>query len=50
MSQDLLRNVENIARNKNIDKESIFQDLESAIVSAAQTFCRRAGQRNRRSY
>jgi N utilization substance protein A len=36
MSQDLLRNVENIARNKNIDKESIFQDLESAIVSAAR--------------
>lgn len=36
MSQELLRIVENIARDKNIDKESIFQDLESAMVSAVR--------------
>ncbi len=36
MNQELLRIVENIARDKNIDKESIFQDLESAMVSAAR--------------
>jgi N utilization substance protein A len=34
MNQDLLRIVENIARDKNIDKESIFTDLEEAMVSA----------------
>jgi N utilization substance protein A len=34
MSQELLRIVENIARDKNIDKESIFADLEEAMVSA----------------
>ncbi len=34
MNQDLLRNVDSIARDKNIDKESIFQDLEAAMVSA----------------
>jgi len=28
MNQELLRIVENIARDKNIDKESIFADLE----------------------
>jgi N utilization substance protein A len=36
MSQELLRIVENIARDKNIDKESIFMDLEEAMVSAAR--------------
>ena len=36
MSQELLRIVENIARDKNIDKESIFVDLEEAMVSAAR--------------
>lgn len=36
MNQELLRIVENIARDKNIDKESIFQDLEAAMVSAAR--------------
>jgi N utilization substance protein A len=36
MNQDLLRIVENIARDKNIDKESIFLDLEEAMVSAAR--------------
>ena len=36
MSQELLRIVENIARDKNIDKESIFIDLEEAMISAAR--------------
>lgn len=36
MNQELLRIIENIARDKNIDKESIFQDLESAMMSAAR--------------
>jgi N utilization substance protein A len=36
MSQELLRIVDNIAREKNIDRESIFVDLEEAMVSAAR--------------
>jgi transcription termination/antitermination protein NusA len=36
MNQELIRIVDNIARDKNIDKESIFSDLESAMVSAAK--------------
>jgi len=36
MSQELLRIVDSIARDKNIDKESIFADLEEAMVSAAR--------------
>ena len=36
MNQELLRVVDNIARDKNIDKESIFADLEEAMVSAAR--------------
>jgi N utilization substance protein A len=36
MNQELLRIVENIAKDKNIDKESIYQDLESAMISAAR--------------
>lgn len=36
MSQELIRIVENIARDKNIDSESIFVDLEEAMVSAAR--------------
>lgn len=36
MSQELLRIVENIARDKNIEKEAIFVDLEEAMVSAAR--------------
>jgi N utilization substance protein A len=36
MNQELLRIVENIARDKNIDKESIFVDLEEAMVSAVR--------------
>ncbi len=34
MSQELVRIVDNIARDKNVDKESIFVDLEEAMVSA----------------
>ena len=34
MNQELTRIVDNIARDKNIDKESIYQDLEAAMVSA----------------
>jgi len=34
MSQEVLRIVDSIARDKNIDKESIFADLEEAMVSA----------------
>jgi len=36
MSQELLRIVDNIARDKNIGKESIFVDLEEAMVSAVR--------------
>ena len=34
MSQELIRIVDNIAHDKNIDRESIFVDLEEAMVSA----------------
>lgn len=36
MNQELLRIVENIARDKNIDKEAVFADLEMAMISAAR--------------
>ena len=36
MNSELVRIVENIARDKNIDKESIFIDLEEAMVSATR--------------
>jgi len=36
MNQELLRIVDNISRDKNIDRESIFIDLEEAMVSAAR--------------
>lgn len=36
MSQELIRIVENISRDKNIDREFIFKDLEDAMVSAAR--------------
>ncbi len=36
MNQELVRIVDNIAHDKNIDKESIFVDLEEAMVSAAR--------------
>lgn len=38
MNQELIRIVDNIARDKNIDKESIFQDLEAAMISAARKY------------
>jgi N utilization substance protein A len=36
MNQELLRIVDSIARDKNIERESIFGDLEEAMVSAAR--------------
>lgn len=36
MNQDLIRIVDGIARDRNIDKESIFADLEAAMVSAVR--------------
>ncbi|MHC4456325.1 MAG: transcription termination factor NusA [Planctomycetota bacterium] len=36
MNQDLIRIVDNIAHDKKIDKESVFVDLEEAMVSAAR--------------
>jgi N utilization substance protein A len=34
MNQELLRIVESIARDKNIDKDVVFEDLEAAMISA----------------
>lgn len=36
MNTDLLRIVDSISRDKNIEKESVFQDLEAAMISAAR--------------
>jgi transcription termination/antitermination protein NusA len=36
MNQELVRIVENIARDKNIETESIFRDLEEAMISAVR--------------
>ncbi|MBN1765683.1 MAG: transcription termination/antitermination protein NusA [Sedimentisphaerales bacterium] len=36
MNVELLRTLDNIARDKNIDRESIFTDLEAAMESAAR--------------
>ncbi|MHC4068924.1 MAG: transcription termination factor NusA [Planctomycetota bacterium] len=36
MNQELLRIVENIARDKNIERESIFLDLEEAMISGVR--------------
>ncbi len=38
MNQDLLRLVDSIARDKNIEKESIFSDIEASLLSAARKF------------
>lgn len=38
MNQELVRIVDNIARDKNIDRESIFADLEEAMISAARKY------------
>ena len=34
MNQELLRIVDGLARDKNIDKETVFEDLEAAMMSA----------------
>ena len=36
MSSDLLRIVDGLSREKNIDRETVFQDLEAAMVFAAR--------------
>ena len=36
MSQELLRHIDAIARDRNVDKESLFTDIEQAMVSAAR--------------
>jgi len=36
MNTDLIRFVDSISRDKNIDKESVFLDLEAAMLSAAR--------------
>ena len=33
---ELLRGIDAISRDRNVDKESLFQDLEQALVSAAR--------------
>ncbi len=38
MNQELVRIVDNIARDKNIEREAIFQDLETAMVSAVKKY------------
>jgi N utilization substance protein A len=38
MNQDLLRIVDSIARDKNLDKESLFTDIEMSVLSAARKF------------
>jgi transcription termination/antitermination protein NusA len=38
MNQELVRIIDNIARDKNIDREALFTDLESAMVSATRKF------------
>ncbi len=36
MNTELIRFIDSISRDKNIEKESVFQDLEAAMVSAAR--------------
>ncbi|ARN57383.1 transcription termination factor NusA [Sedimentisphaera salicampi] len=38
MNQELVRIIENIARDKNIDLESLFQDLETAMASGVRKY------------
>lgn len=38
MNQELIRIIENISRDKNIDMESLFQDLETAMISGAKKY------------
>jgi len=36
MNQELVRIVDNLARDKNVDREAIFTDLEEAMISASK--------------
>lgn len=36
MNTDLIRFIDSISRDKNIEKEGVFQDLEAAMISAAR--------------
>ena len=36
MNQDMLRIIDSIARDRNVDKESLFYDIEQAMISAAR--------------
>ncbi|MDO8630660.1 MAG: NusA N-terminal domain-containing protein, partial [Phycisphaerales bacterium] len=36
MNTDLIRFIDSISRDKNIEKESVFQNIEAAMVSAAR--------------
>jgi N utilization substance protein A len=36
MNQEMLRIIDSIARDRNVDKESLFRDIEQAMVSAAR--------------
>jgi len=38
MNQELLRIIDSIARDKNIEKDSVFLDIEAALMSAAKKF------------
>ncbi len=40
MNQELLRIVDSIARDKNIDKEEIFTDIEAGLLAAAEILWR----------
>ena len=42
MNQELLRIVDSISRDKNIDKEEIFMDIEAALLSADPEILRRS--------
>lgn len=44
MNADLIRFVDSISRDKNIEKESVFLDLEAAMVSAARKAFDQAGE------
>jgi N utilization substance protein A len=38
MNQELIRTVESIAKERNIDREVVFNDLEQAMISAAKKY------------
>ena len=35
-SQEFLRQIDSISRDRNVDKESLYKDIEQAMVSAAR--------------